>query len=142
MSLLSTIEGVVGDRAEDWLSGTLDRAEGLAADHIVGPVQSALVAKAFTMIREHEGELARLGGGGLVSLLTRAGFSKVDDAKLTYLRSGTATVAELIKASHRSTAEVAAATQKRVEDWKKVEQLLEEIGSVALRLIPFLIMAA
>ena len=139
MSLLESLEGALDDQADDWLDGLADEAGALADKHL-GLGDAALVKGGLSLLQDSGKDLAHLGIGGLVSVVARYAAGDVDGARLRYLETG-ATFAERRAASHASTADTVAATSDREATWEGVQGTLEELGAIALKILPLLLMA-
>lgn len=141
MSVLDTLEELLVDQADDWLDDLTDGAGELADEHL-SPGEAALAKGGLSLLKDAGSELAHLGAGGLVSVVARYAGGDVDGARIRYLGSGKATIDELVDASRASTAASVAATQAREATWESVQATLEELGAVALKILPLLLMAA
>lgn len=140
MSLLSSIAGLAEDKGADAIEDLLGKAAELADEHLDGP-EAGLAKEALEGLSERTEELAHLGTAGVVALVTRWTFQGASAAKLTYLAQS-ATFEERRAASHAATADAVKARSDRDQAWETVKATLEDVGKIALKLIPLLLAAA
>lgn len=139
MSLLDVLEGLVDDKATDWLEQLVDAASERADDHLNGP-EADLAKIALRKIGHEADALAHLGHGGLLSLLTRVAMREDEQAQLTYLTAG-ASFEERRAASHAATADAVREGLNRERAWESVLEMLKGLGKMLWRVIPLLLAA-
>jgi len=141
MSLLDALPGLIEDRGAGVIERLAERAIEAIADSGYPEGDRDLAHQALDAISANSANLAHLGAGGLVSVLTYSGIGSRDKARLAYLASG-ASFEERRAASHAATAASVEARLERERNWEQTKAMLETIGKVALKVIPLLLAAA
>ncbi len=139
MSFLDRLETLVDDKDADWIEKLIGSAIDRADDHLNGP-EATLAKNALRKIGHEADALAHLGHGGLLSLLTRVASREDDQARLTYLATGTS-FEERRAASHAATADVVRERLNRERAWDSVLEMLKGLGKMLWRVIPLLLAA-
>lgn len=137
MSLIEHVAGFDGE-GEDALLKALDKAKVLVDERFDGPERD-MAKTGLDTISGYAGPLAHLGVGGVVSVMAQVGFDRNEDAQATFL---TLSFEERREASHASTDETVRERLNRERSWNEVEAMLKDLGTLALKLIPLLLMAA
>ena len=139
MSFLDDIEALVEDKDTDWIDRLVEKAKEQAEDHFSGP-EADLARSALDKIGNNSEQLAHLGHGGLLSLLTRVVSREDEQARLTYLAFG-ATFDERRAASHAAASTAINERLNRELAWDGVLEMLKGLGKVLWRVIPLLLAA-
>jgi hypothetical protein len=137
VSLLDGLAGLAGAG----IGEILDGAEALAEEHLTG-AENRLARGGLAVVRQHEGALAGLSAGAALAVLGRLSIGQASEARLVYLASGRASVAELLAESRAATAGAVAATAAREARFAALMEMAEDLGGVLLKILPLLLLAA
>jgi hypothetical protein len=140
MSLLEKIAGLAEERSPDLVDKLVDKARGLADDHLNGPERD-LAKRALDRLGESSEALGHLGAGGLISVLARLHLGQEDQAERAFMIAGM-DFQEVLDAQDASTDGVIRERLNREAYWLEVRELVKDLGQIAVKVIPLLLMAA
>ena len=137
MSLLDELAGMAGDKGAEGIEELMDKAKDLAGDHLDGP-EADLAKTALDKISARSEALAHLGQGAVVSLIARIATGEDELARQDFLRMN---FADRIAASEGSSADTVRDRVNRERYWYEVQEMIQDLGKMALKILPFLIAA-
>jgi len=140
MGLVDKLPGLIEDKSPEVLRKGLGKAKELADEHLNGPERD-LAKNAIDKIANKSDQLAHLGVSGVLGLVTQFHLGDKEKARLSYLAE-VATFEERIAAAQESNREAVRARINRQRAWEDVREVLTDIGQIALKVIPLLLMAA
>ncbi len=140
MSLLDKLANLAEDRSPEVVERIVERAKHLADENLNGPERD-IAKMALDKISDKSTSLGHLGAGGLVSLLARFHLGEEDQAEVDYLAQG-ATFSERLAASRDASEEAIRERVNRERAWAEVRDLLKDLGQIAVKVIPLILMAA
>ena len=140
MSLLEQLSDLVEDKTPEAIARAVERAKTVADDYLAGPERD-LAKSALDRIGRSSGALGHLGAGGLVSLIAHFHLGEVDDAKRSFLAES-ATYEELRNASHSASEKAIRERMNREAAWQETYELMRDLGKIAIKVLPLILMAA
>lgn len=140
MSLIDKLSKLAENKSPEVIDRVVKRARQLADDNLNGPERD-IAKRALDRIGEASEALGHLGSGGLISLLARFHLGDEEEARLAFL-AGSASYEELRKASHDLGEAAMRDRLNREAYWAEVRELVKDLGQIAVKVIPLLLMAA
>lgn len=140
MSVFDSLPGLIEGKTPEAVDRLIDRASMLAEGQFDGGEDTELVREGFQTLKGASGDLAHLGAGEIVSVLANWGIGH-PNTKAAFV-SASMTFEERRAVSHAATAAAISARVEREKAWDRVAVVLEDVGMVVLKLIPFLLAAA
>ena len=140
MSLLDQLADLAENKSPEAIRRAVVRAKAVAGDHLGGPERD-LAKAALDRIGQSSAALGHLGAGGLVSLIAQFHMGQQDDAKAVFFR-GSATLAELDAATDELTAATIRDRINREAAWQETYELMRDLGKIAIKVLPLILMAA
>ena len=125
MSLIDKLTTLAEEKSPDVIERLVGNARDLASEHLNGPERD-MAKRALDRLGDSSEALGHLGAGGLVALLAQFHLGNTEGAKASFLGSEP-TFQEVLN---------------REAYWLEVRELVQDLGQIAIKVIPLLIMAA
>lgn len=140
MSLIDKLTTLAEEKSPDVIERLVGNARDLASEHLNGPERD-MAKRALDRLGDSSEALGHLGAGGLVALLAQFHLGNTEGAKASFLGSEP-TFQEVLDAQDASTDGVVRERLNREAYWLEVRELVQDLGQIAIKVIPLLIMAA